>query len=78
MYDFEKAFNRQDHNTLITLLSDMGTPGWLLKLVIAFLEDRKMVLNYKGCKSQEESLPGGQSQGTKLGLYLFLILINGA
>ena len=78
MYDFYKAFNRQDHNTLITILSDMGTPGWLLKLVIAFLENRKMVLNHKGCSSREEDLPGGGPQGTKLGLYLFLVLINKA
>ena len=76
LYDFSKAFNRQDHNTLITILSDMGTPGWLLKLVMAFLTDRKMVLKYKGCTSETESLPGGGPQGTKLGLYLFLILIN--
>ena len=27
MYDFCKAFNNQDHNTLIIILSDMGTPG---------------------------------------------------
>ena len=78
MYDFYKAFNRQDHNIIITLLSDMGTPGWLLKLVIAFLENRKMVLNHKGCRSREEDLPGGGPQGTKLGLYLFLVLINKA
>ena len=76
LYDFSKAFNRQDHNTLITILSDMGTPGWLLKLVIAFLTERKMILKYKGCTSETESLPGGGPQGTKLGLYLFLILIN--
>ena len=76
MYDFSKAFNRQDHNTLITILSDMGTPAWLLKIVMAFLTDRKMVLKYKGILSNEESLPGGGPQGTKLGLYLFLILIN--
>ena len=78
LYDFSKAFNRQDHNTLITILSDMGTPGWLLKLVMAFLTDRKIVLKYKGCTSETESLPGGGPQGTKLGLYLFLILINSA
>ena len=76
LYDFSKAFNRQDHNTLIIILSDMGTPGWLLKLVMAFLTDRKMILRYKGCTSDTESLPGGGPQGTKLGLYLFLILIN--
>ena len=78
MYDFEKALNRQDHNTLITILSDLGTPGWLLKLVMAFLEDRRMILKFKGCTSNEENLPGGGPQGTKLGLYLFLILINAA
>ena len=59
MYDFEKSFIRQDHNTLITILSDLGTPGWLLKLVMAFLEDRRMILKFKGCTSNEENLPGG-------------------
>ena len=78
MYDFSKAFNRQEHNKLITLLSDLGTPGWLLKLVMEFLEDRRMILRYQGCTSEEENLPGGGPQGTKLGLYLFLILINAA
>ena len=78
MYDFSKAFNRQDHNTLITILSDLGTPGWLLKLVMAFLTNRSIILKYKGCQSTEESLPGGGPQGSKLGLYLFIILINAA
>ena len=76
LYDFSKAFNRQDHNILVTILSDMGTPGWLLKIVMAFLTDRKMILRYRGCTSEEENLPGGGPQGTELGLYLFLILIN--
>ena len=78
MIDFSKAFNRQDHNTIITILSDMGTPGWLLKLVMAFLTNRKMLLKFKGCTSEMEDLPGGGPQGTKLGLFLFLILINNA
>ena len=78
MYDFEKAFNRQEHNKLIVILSDLGTPGWLLKIVMAFLTDRRMILKYKGCESREETLPGGGPQGTKLGLFLFLILINSA
>ena len=41
--DFKKAFNRQSHEILITKLSDLGVPGWLLKLVIAFLQDRRMM-----------------------------------
>ena len=45
---------------------------------MAFLEDRRMILRYKGCNSEEENLTGGGPQGTKLGLYMFLILINAA
>ena len=29
MVDFSKAFNRIDHNTIITILSEMGVPGWV-------------------------------------------------
>ena len=78
MIDFSKAFNRINHNLLITKLSDMGCPGWLLKLVIAFLSNRKMIVRYKGKQSSIKSLPGGGPQGTLLGLFLFLVLINDA
>ena len=76
MVDFSKAFNRQNHNLLITKLSDMGVPPWLLRIVIAFLSDRKMLVKYKGKKSGIKSLPGGGPQGTLLGLLLFIVLIN--
>ena len=76
LVDFSKAFNRQDHETLITKLSDMDVPGWLLKIVIAFLTNRKMVVRYKGAISSMKDLPGGGPQGTLLGLLLFLVLIN--
>jgi hypothetical protein len=70
MVDFSKAFNRINHNIIITILSEMGVTGWLLRIVIRFLSDRELVLRYKGgtlCR-----------KGTRLGLFLFLILINGA
>ena len=78
MIDFSKAFNRQNHNLLIIILSDMDVPGWLLNLVVAFLENRSMILRYKGASSSSKPLPGGGPQGTILGLFLFLILMNGA
>ena len=78
MVDFAKAFNRQNHNILITKLSDMGVPSWLLKVVMAFLSDRRMVVRYKGKLSSLKYLPGGGPQGTLLGLLLFLVLINDA
>ena len=74
--DFSKAFNRQTHNILLTKLSDMGVPGWLLNIVMGFLADRVMVVRHKGETTEAKPLPGGGPQGTLLGLLLFLILIN--
>ena len=76
MIDFSKAFNRIDHNLVVTKLSDMGVPGWLLHIVMAFLTDRRMLVRYNGKQSSTKYLPGGGPQGTLLGLLLFLVLIN--
>ena len=62
--DFSKAFNRQDHSILITKLCDLGVPGWLLRLVTTFLENRKMIVRYKGKSSKVKDLPGCGPQGT--------------
>ena len=78
MIDFSKAFNRINHNTIITILSKMGVPGWLLRIVIGFLTNRELIVRYKGGTSDRKMLPGGGPQGTRLGLFLFLILINAA
>ena len=58
LVDFSKAFNRQDHSILITKISDMNVPGWLLKIVIAFFTNIQMVARYQGATSSLESLPG--------------------
>ena len=76
MIDFSKAFNRINHNILITKLSDMGVPAWLLRIVMAFLKDRTMVVRLNGATSSPKNLPGGGPQGTLLGLLLFLVMIN--
>jgi hypothetical protein len=78
MVDFSKAFNRINHNRIIAILSRMGVPAWLLRIVIGFLTDREMIVRYKGRTSGRKLLPGGGPQGTRLGLFLFLILINAA
>ena len=78
MVDFSKAFNRQNHLILVTKLSDMGVPGWLLKIVIGFLEERQLIVTYNGATSGTKEMPGGGPQGTVLGMFLFLILINKA
>ena len=76
MIDYSKAFNNQNHNILITILSDMGVPTWLLKILMGFLKNRLMILRYRGECSSPKDLPGGGPQGTVLGMFLFLILIN--
>ena len=74
--DFSKAFNRQNHMILITKLSDMGVPAWLLNLIMGFLSGRSMVVKYDGVTSSSKPLPGGTPQGTLLGLILFLVQMN--
>ena len=54
----------------------MGVPNWLLKIVMAFLKDRSMILRYRGESSSSKYLPGDGPQGTILGMFLFLVLIN--
>ena len=78
MVDFQKAFNRQDHATLIAALAKMGVPGWLLFIVMGFLMDRQLVVAHMGEESGKKYLPGGGPQGTVLGMLLFLVLINDA
>ena len=78
MLDFSKAFNRINHNIVIKILSEMGVPGWLLKIVSGFLTDRELFVRFKGKFSNRKSLPAGGPQGTLLGLFIFLILINAA
>ena len=56
----------------------MSVPGWLLKIVFLYLQNRELLVNYKGCQSEPMKLPGGTGQGTSLGMFLFLILINKA
>ena len=75
MMDFKKAFNLINHNLLITKLSDMRGPGWLLGVVMTFLKDRKMVLRYKGKESNIKYLSGG-SPKVLLGLLSFFVYIN--
>ena len=56
----------------------MCQPITLLKIVRAFLQNRKMVVRYQGATSSVKNLPGAGPQGTLLELLLFLVLINDA
>ena len=76
LLDYSKAFNRICHNRIVTILSRMGVPSWLLRIVMGFLTERELIVRFQGKQSGRKRLPGGSPQGTRLGLFLFLILIN--
>ena len=76
MIDFSKAFNRIDHNTIILKLAELNVPTWILKVIIGFLSNRKLQVRYKGKTSKVVEMPGGGPQGTIIGMFLFIILIN--
>ena len=54
----------------------MNLPTWLLKLVISFLTERKMIVRYKNQSSSVKDLPGGVQQGTLISLLLLIVLFN--
>ena len=78
LIDYKSAFNRVNHNIVVTILSELGTPGWLLRIVIGFLSERELIVRSEGLQSERMVLPGSCPQGTLLDLFLFLILINAA
>ena len=69
MVDYSKAFNRTNHSIVVTILSRMGVPGWLLRIIVGFLSDRVLIVRHNGKSSSEKSMPGGSAQGSKLGLF---------
>ena len=76
MVDLSKAFNRVEHSDVITILHEMGTPGWLLNIVISFLSNRKLKVRLNGKTSSTKDMPGGGPQGTILVLLIFIIVFN--
>ena len=42
------------------------------------MTNREIIVRYKGGSSGRKAMPGGTPQGTILGLFLFLIIVNSA
>ena len=78
LVDFSKAFNRIDHNILVTLLADLNIPTCALRLIISYLTQRKMCVRYNGAESKEQDIPGGGPQGGLLTVIFFNLQVNKA
>ena len=78
LVDQSKAFNCVSHQLVIEDLYNMHVPIWLLLILISYLTERSMVLNYKGASSSPQDLPGSSPQGAFLGIFFFIVKYNGA
>ena len=74
--DWSKAFNKVNHNIVIRILKALKVPEWMLRLLLSYLKNRKMILRFRNCSSHPKDLPGGCPQGTLIGVILYILYIN--
>lgn len=65
--DFEKAFDRVDHDILLMKLHALGIQGDLLRWVKSYLSNRSQAVVLGGFRSDYVSIPAGVPQGSHLG-----------
>ena len=74
--DFTKAFDRVDHTIVINKLIELGIPGSVIKWFASFLVNRPQRVKIGDCLSSWLTLNGSIPQGSWLGPFSFIVLID--
>ena len=77
LLDYRKAFDLIDHHLLVRKICQLRLPPQIINWVIAFLKSRfQRVKLANNCFSDWPPVPAGVPQGTKLGPWLFILMLN--
>jgi hypothetical protein len=74
--DLSKAFDRVNHDILLSKLCNSGVGGSVLIWFKSYLTARRLHVSVNGKQSRTFTAPTGVPQGSHLGPLLFLIFIN--
>ena len=71
--DFVSAFDKTDPTLTAARFIKVGIRSSLIPILISYMSDRKMIVKFRGAKSDPKNLVGGGPQGTLLGGLQYLI-----
>lgn len=75
LLDIEKAFDSVWHDGLIHKLIQMKFPAYLIKMIDAFIRNRKFIVHVNDAKSNYINIPAGLAQGTCISPILYALYI---
>ena len=77
LLDYSKAFDLIDHHLLVRKICQLQLPPQIINWVIDFLKSRfQRVKLANNCFYDWTPVPAGVPQGTKLGPWLFILMLN--
>ena len=76
LLDYRKAFDLVDHNLLVAKLSNYEIKPTVVNWIADFLRGRTQRVKINSAYSNFLQVPAGIPQGTKIGPWLFLAIIN--